>query len=228
MKTNGNSKQSRRAGFSMVEVLVASSIMVVIVMLLGMLFQQTSLAWRTGVKRADGFVQIRSAIGAIQRDAAAAVDARYLPKELRAQLGDGSAKGDQLFIGSSLKFYTLTGTGFDDKKITPFRALTHVTYDTTGKRTESILKADGSTETKPSSNVSKVAERVGNKNAPVTQFYNFNAEYGTGQPQEGLPLFVTLSADVTTMGNSLEIGAESAGPDGIWGNKDDIKTWSNP
>jgi type II secretory pathway component PulJ len=63
----------------MIEVLVASTILIVLVMLLAMLFQQTSLAWRTGVKRADGYLQIRALVGAIQRDASQAIDIETLP-----------------------------------------------------------------------------------------------------------------------------------------------------
>ena len=37
--------------------MVAATILVVIVMMLGMLFQQTSVAWRTGLMRSDGYMQ---------------------------------------------------------------------------------------------------------------------------------------------------------------------------
>ena len=77
MKTNVT-----RSGFSMIEVLVASTILTVIVMMLAMLFQQTSVAWRTGLMRASGFMQLRSYIGAIQRDASAAIDAKNIPSAL--------------------------------------------------------------------------------------------------------------------------------------------------
>ncbi len=194
----------------MVEVLVASTILVVIVMMLGMLFQQTSLAWRTGVKRADGFMQVRAVIGAIQRDAAAAVDARSLPQSF--------VSGGQQFSGSTLVFYTLTGKEGN-------RALTKVTYTTAGKRTESVLQGDGSWSAPTTGNVLPSAGRVGNKSS--TTLENFEANYGQNNdlPSEGLPLYITFEANVTASGNSLDIGAASAGPDRRWGTKDDIRTW---
>jgi prepilin-type N-terminal cleavage/methylation domain-containing protein len=214
MKTNGS-----RNGFSMVEVLVASTILVVIVMMLAMLFQQTSLAWRTGVRRADGFLQIRSAIGAVQRDASAAIDERTLPKDLRSQFGQ------QSFNSSQLRFFTLSGgTGeMPDSPSKVFRALTYVTYGTDGTRVETKLQGDGSPGIQQRGNVLNVANRAGSKNRPQVGNLRFNAK--AGSDPNGLPLYVTIEADVTTTGYGLDIGAGSAGPDKTWDTKDDIKTW---
>ena len=194
----------------MIEVLVASTILIVIVMMLGMLFQQTSLAWRVGVKRADGFMQVRAAIGAIQRDAAAAVDAQYLPKQFVA--------GEQKFSGSELVFYTLTGKGEN-------RALTKVTYNLSGKRTESVLQPSGSWGSAKSSDVLTFAGRSGNKSSTTLSDFAARGEGGNSYSGKGLPLYVTFEANVTAAGVNLDIGAASAGPDTVWGTKDDIKTW---
>ncbi len=219
MKANANRTQSRQAGFSMIEVLVASSILVVIVMMLGMLFQQTSLAWRTGVKRASGYMQVRGAIGAIQRDASAAVDARSIPKALKDKLG-----GDAQSFSGSLKFYTLNGTGSRDESkpgATPLRALTYVTYSTAGARTEAVLDAEGNRYDKPSANVLAFAG-LGSASSPTLG--NMKAVYGDLNPL-GLPLYITFDASVSSSGANLDIGAASAGPDKMWNTKDDIKTW---
>ena len=199
----------------MIEVLVAATILVVIVMMLGMLFQQTSLAWRTGVKRADGFMQVRSAIGTIQRDAAAAVDARELRRRrLEIDPSDQILKEDQRF-SASLMFYTLSGSE---------RALTKVTYDTAGNRTESTLLGTGSWGPVRKTNVLTFAERQSSKNRPKTTLGSFTPEWGD-LDQNGLPLYVTFTARVITSGYTLDIGAASAGPDKVWNTKDDIKTW---
>lgn len=205
----------------MIEVLVASSILVVIVMMLAMLFQQTSMAWRTGVRRADAFMQIRSLIGSIQRDAAKAVDARSIPKELRDQL-----PGSQSFKGSELRFYTLSSSGFegDDFGNSARRSLSFIQYNTEGKRIETILLARGGKET-ITSDVKKFFESSGSQNTPTTDLQSFEAEFGTN-PTDGLPLSVRLKAKVESLGYNLEIGAASAGPDGVWGTKDDIRTWA--
>ena len=213
----------------MIEVLVASTILIVIVMMLAMLFQQTSLAWRTGVRRAESFMQLRSALGAIQRDASAAVDARYIPKKMRALLSDSSEHGDQAFKGSELRFYTLTGTGFSEKSDkTPLRTLSHIVYSTKGLRTETVLCADGSVEEK-SSNVLKIETNKEKETATFDEFKPVNPETKTENPglkgTTPFPLFVTIEATVQQTGKSYDIGAASAGPDKMWGTKDDIQTW---
>lgn len=220
MKTSKNRNLSRCAGFSMVEVLVASTILVVIVVMLGMLFQQTSLSWRVGVKRADGFMQVRALIGAIQRDASAAVDARFISAELKSQLG-----GDTQSFTDPLKFYTLSGTTEPEQNADVMRALKFVTYNlSSGARTEDILKAGGGKKTLKS-NVLPSSGRVGNTSS--TKAVNIQAYYGQGNDLEsdGLPMYITFQANVSASGASLDIGAASAGPDKIWGTKDDIKTW---
>lgn len=221
MRTNGN-----RNGFSMIEVLVASAILVVIVMMLAMLFQQTSLSWRTGVKRADAYMQVRSGIGAIQRDASAAVDARAIPQVLRSRLA-----GSQQFA-SGLRFFTLSGDGFEDGNNNgsmdaselPYRALSYITYDMNGKRTETLLRGDGSVLNMPQANVLNFIKNQTSANKPTTVITKIEPEYGANSPQ-GLPLYVKIRARVEYAGNSLEIGAASAGPDKTWGTKDDINTW---
>jgi len=203
----------------MIEVLVASTILVVIVMMLAMLFQQTSLAWRTGVRRALGFLQIRSAIGAVQRDASAAIDERTLPKELRVKFGT------QAFSSSQLRFFTLSGsTGeLPEDPSDVFRALTFVTYGTDGTRNETKLYGDGKLEGPNKSDVLNKASYAGSKNRPQVGSLRFGSKFGSDP--SGLPLYVTLEADVTTTGYGLDIGAGSAGPDKAWDTPDDITTW---
>ena len=221
------------AGFSMIEVLVAASILVVIVMMLGMLFQQTSLAWRSGSFRAEAYMQVRSYIGAIQRDASAAVDARFLPQQYVTE--------GQQFSEGRLIFYTLTGgveldeteTGgveLDETGNLLFnRSLKKVTYDTAGNRTEQSLKPDGSWGAVKKANVLTFAERQSSKNRPGVKPLQFTPHFGQsgdGLDSQGLPLHITFGAQAPrSTGNTLDIGAWSWGPDGRPNTTDDIKTW---
>ena len=212
-------KNKSNAGFSMLEVLVASTILVIIVMMLSMLFQQTGIAWRTGVRRAGIFMQARSLIGALQRDAVKAVDENSIDDRLTALLGGG-----QDFKADRLSFYTLSGSGFEGDDIVngvPRRSLSFITYNAEGKRTEIPLLANG----KPGTPVSSVVtvSISGNKNAPQTSPPIFDYTYAPYNSE--FPISMRLKADVTSEGYNLEIGAGSAGPDGAWGTKDDIRTW---
>jgi hypothetical protein len=212
----------------MIEVLVASTILIVLVMMLAMLFQQTGAAWRTGVKRADGYMQIRALVGAVQRDAASAVAEETIPQTLRSLL-----PGAQQFTGNTLSFYTLTGTGFKDpanpRSSQVLRALKFVSYNLAdGTRTEQTLGGD-----LKSSDVFNIAKRSGNKNAAVTRVNAVQVQRPDSPPPGSssisislLPLYIRFQAVVTTMGYALDIGAESAGPDKTWDTDDDIRTWS--
>jgi len=230
MKTEDSHKQMRRAGFSMIEVLVASTILVVIVMMLAMLFQQTSLAWRTGVQRANRYMQVRSAIGSIQRDASAAVDARYIPTELKTKIGDGQ----QSFSGSQLKFYTLNGAGFVNNKPdkVPLRALSYITYKSDGTRTETVLNGLGSAyyKDKGSRTMNFLQKAKGSALSKPTLDFDFAQSVSAqGKQPAGnneFPLFITIKATFAPDdGNGYDIGAASAGPDKVWNTKDDIRTW---
>lgn len=199
---------------------MASTILIVIVMLLSMLFQQTGLAWRAGVKRADGFVGMRAMIGAIQHDASAMIDISCVPLTLR--------NGDQQFTSTSLKFYTLnTALFYDDMNMTPgtaLRALRYITYDASGNRHEYVREANTWQEMGNGANVISIVKRTGNKNTSVPVIDAF--EYDNQFTGAGLPTYLTIKAHVTTTGNSLDIGAASAGPDKIWDTTDDIVTWT--
>jgi len=227
MKTNYSNPRTHCAGFSMIEVLVASSILVVIVMMLAMLFQQTSLAWRTGVMRANCYMQVRSAFGAIERDAAAAVDAREIPEDLRSALGNGQ----QVFRGTELRFYTLKGAGFENSKPgnTALRALSYITYSQNGKRTESVLKGDGSEWKKDDSQTIDFFVSSSKNKADLNLDFDFaqsaTAQSGTSAGNNEFPLFFSMKGRVSFSGGSRDIGAASAGPDKVWNTKDDIRTW---
>ena len=223
-----NLQSNKQAGFSMIEVLVAATILVVIVMMLGMLFQQTGIAWRVGVRRADAFSQVRSLLGSIQRDAAKAVDEDTIDDDVRNLLGGGS----QNFSGGDLSFYTLDANGFNinssgfTDENAPKRSVSHITYSISGIRTETFLIAGGSTET-VDTNVRDFATRTGSTTTPTTTLGGFDPVWGSGGSGNGLPLYVKMKATVTSQGYTLDIGAESAGPDRTWNTDDDIRTWSD-
>lgn len=193
----------------MVEMLVASTILTILVMMLSMLFQSTGIAWRTGVQRADTFMEVRGFFGALQRDLSNAIDEREVPEILR------SGK-PQRFDSTSLAFFTATGTGFKENTSTPYRALRYITYNTNGERTEQRLIASSS-----ASWDSAISYNV----MTSASIERFEAIYASGSGTAGLPVFINIKAKVTSSGYTLEIGAGSAGPDRQWETKDDITTW---
>ena len=209
----------------MVEVLVASTILIVIVMMMAMLFQQTSDAWRTGLMRANGYMQLRSYIGAIQRDASRAIDAKNLPADILSQ------HGKQAFDSKSMSFYALAGD-MDN------RSLKYITHDTSGRRTESVLSLDGNGRWEPETSsqiLNFLSTGKSSGDDPTISAGNFQYQWSNGTERDNsgatvalenrLPLYIRLDAEIVQRGKLYSVGAASAGPDGQWNTKDDIKTW---
>ena len=67
---------SLRTGFTLIEVMVATAVMAIMVVMIGGLFQQASSSWDAGYVRAEGGMAVRAVVGALTRDAATAVDGR--------------------------------------------------------------------------------------------------------------------------------------------------------
>ncbi len=66
-------------GFTLIEVLVAMSILMMIVLMMSTLFQQSNMAWNNGMRQAEMSIQARAAMSLIRRDLSQAVAAEEYP-----------------------------------------------------------------------------------------------------------------------------------------------------
>lgn len=70
-------KTSRRnEAFTLIEVMVATTILLLMTVMMGALFRQASSAWDAGNSQAEGGMIVRGVVGAVTRDMATAVDGR--------------------------------------------------------------------------------------------------------------------------------------------------------
>lgn len=65
-----------RKGFTLIEVMVATAVMAIMIVMIGGLFQQASSSWDAGYVRAEGGMAVRAVVGALTRDLATAIDGR--------------------------------------------------------------------------------------------------------------------------------------------------------
>jgi len=72
-----NSKNRAASGFSLIEVMVATLILMILVLMTGAVFKAGASAWDTGYAKAEGGAIVRTVAGVIQRELSKAVDARY-------------------------------------------------------------------------------------------------------------------------------------------------------
>jgi len=104
-----------RYGFSLIEVMVATVLLMVIVGMVGLVFRQNTLMWNSGMRRAEGMGLVRMALGTIERDLRNAVDgSKY--KEWNA--GNGSDAQPSIYVEKYvLAFVAFLGDGDDSELV---------------------------------------------------------------------------------------------------------------
>ena len=194
-----------RFGFTLIEVLVATFILVVIVMILSKVFHQASVAWSAGFRRADGNMTGRSAVGFMARELmnACADDQRIF-------IG---VDGTQIWNGNqAIQFVTLTGETESGK-----RAARWITYEhSSGGALQRIEKRSDPNDYgkwKDYSDWTLVT------NVESMFFY---APGGSNYVNGTLPAWVRMQLTINRSDDVSGVGAKSAGPDGNLGNDDDV------
>ena len=86
-------------GFTLIEVMIATAILLMMTIMMGSLFRQASSAWDAGNAKAEGGMIVRGVVGSITRDMATAVDGRAYGMSSSFECS-----------GSSLKFWCLKPT----------------------------------------------------------------------------------------------------------------------
>lgn len=93
-------QQHGATGFSLIEVMVATAVLLVVVLMVGAVFRQASSSWDGGYARAEGGMIVRGVLGSIQRELSQAVDGRRFPGAWDHADDDGP-----VFVsGSTLEF----------------------------------------------------------------------------------------------------------------------------
>ena len=199
-----------RTGFSLIEVMVATTVLAIIVLLLGGVFQQASSSWDAGFVRAEGGMAVRAVVGSLARDLSTAVDGRRFgltaPIETitLARLRDGVAPGD----------------GGHDVQI--------VQYSASGSTvTRKILKGAGAGE-KTSSVIYSPPENAGGNGAVFTFSPGPAADYGRSYEDAEFNTVkwtvpsVKVRCKLTREGVFSGLTVRSLGRDSAEGTKDDI------
>ena len=94
-------KRKNTDGFSLIEVLIATAVLLVITLMISNIFDKATAIWDNGYASADGNMAMRTVVGMLKKDLSAAVDGRLFG------IGQGFG-GDNAIVsgpfGSSLKF----------------------------------------------------------------------------------------------------------------------------
>ncbi len=202
-------RNSRHAGFTLIEILVATTILMLIVVMMSMVFQQSSGAFQSGTNRVNAQKVLRNILGVIARDMTLAVDSRYYPGL------------DNQFEGNRVAFVALTGNpdaagqrspqwiefSYSGGKVT--RRCTGLKWDVSGK--------------KWTQDASAVAQdSVLNPDYDLLDF-SFEIKNHPHDPSgAALPLRVDVYGELDSEGQFSFVRGRSAGKDREWGTDDDI------
>lgn len=216
--------QSGKTGFTLIEVLVATTILLVIVILVSMVFQGSNTAFQAGSRKIASQTLIRNIIGMISRELSQAVDASDYP---------GMESLVSINTGSTITFLAMAGT---PKKDMP---------DSTGAGTHEEHELQLITYSYEGGRISRTAQNVkctsgqgtdnqgrwGTTGSPVVSYLNSNSQ------KENLNSFqfTVVNEDCIEIWASVEsthklsfVSARSAGYDGQFGTSDDIIVGGNP
>jgi prepilin-type N-terminal cleavage/methylation domain-containing protein len=211
-------KKSSRAGFSLIEVLVSVTILVVVVLIVGMIFQQTSTAWTIGISRSRSQSANRAIVSAIANDLKMAIDPTHAqivePGTTNATSNDASFNDEVLQIsGSTLSFY-VENDGADPLQTKPVRGISRIEYSAgSGRvtRSETPIGWNGSNAGSRSTAETRLDRNASLQFSKVSNFEN--------------AVKIKIDTGSVKKIDDYEIAVGSAGPDGEWGTDDDIKSW---
>ena len=193
-----------KAAFSLIEVLIATSILLVIVVLVSMVFQQQSGAFQAGTDRVKGQSAIRNLVAVLSRDLSMAVDAQ-----------DYGVSGCNNFSGNGLTFLATTGSGEDSP-------LQKISYSVSGGKVtrtvqDASLKKDGWSFSGGGSG-DVVPSGSGLESVAFSAFDAKGDSVGSGK----FPAQVRIKATSKGSGSAAAISGRSLGPDMQADTADDI------
>ncbi len=201
---------SRHPGFTLIEVLVATAVMAIMVLMLGGVFQQASSSWDSGYARAEGGMAVRAVVGALTRDLATAVDGRRYGLATPISPDSGAS--------TSLTFYRLVD-GMEG-------GVEQVVYGGGAQVTR-----NGKTLYSPGDNGNAasfkfyVGDGGGALRSYETKFYGEDGSQQSssfpGQVKWNVP-WVKVRCEMTRKGNITGLAVRSFGKDGVKDTADDI------
>ena len=197
------------SGFSLVEILVATTILLVIVVLVSMVFQQQSAAFQAGVDRTQGQSALRSVMGMISRDLSMAVDSEDYP----------DLPENDFLEESSLSFLALTGVDGknnegEDSEGTLSLQLIKYSYSSkvVSREVSNISFSKGGWKTSGSKK-----SALNSKSNPINDL-KFIVEGGTSTMPNNIRILASTKANTT----ASPVSGHSAGPNSLWNDDDDI------
>lgn len=237
-----NSSSRGSAGFTLIEVLVATTILLVIVILVSMVFQGSNAAFQTGNRKIKSKALARNIIGMISRDLTQAVETSDYPG-LEEAADFGPVNGAN-FTTRSITFLALSGkpgnsTGSASASASSERALQLITYEfsTSGNRAKRSVKNVSYNSSNDKWVLAGSARSMylnddddglyGSGCGFRTVYYDNNGNRLSGASNRRLPDCVEIKVSISPEMSYSFVTARSAGKDKQFGTDDDIVVGAN-
>ncbi len=213
-----------KQGFSLVEVLVATTILLVIMVLVSMVFQQQSGAFQAGRDRISGQSSLRNVMGIIERDLTLAVDSSEYP-----------GLPDNVFQKEEMGFVTTAGIpnkSYTGEDLTAGTSLQYVTYEIDGnflkREVFDIVSKDGRYSRQSRKDGGEQKPMIINSLEADKLVFDYLPENYSTSTHGFLPDAVRISASVSADGSAAIVSGHCLGPDGRNDTKDDIYVGGKP
>lgn len=204
-----------RKGFTLIEVLVATAVMAVMVVMIGGLFQQASSSWDAGYARAEGGMAVRAVVGALARDLSTAVDGRRFGLSAPVEVPEGG--------GSTITMIRLKAGPGDGG-----RDIQKIQYVANGSTVTRKILEGAADDEDPSSVIYSQPDNAGANGAIFTFSPGPAADYGRYYEDEEFDSVkwtvpsVKVRCKLTREGVFSGLTVRSVGRDAMAGTKDDI------
>ena len=198
-----------RAAFSLIEVLISTAILLVIVMMVSLVFQQQAGAIQSGQDRMNGQAALRNVMGMISRDLSLAVDSENYP-----------GVPPNSFSGGSISFLATTGVVGDGSGNSVKTALQRIEYNVSGRivkrRVSDVVLGNGG---QWGVSGGKTANINGSESLLEV---SFEPDFDSDDKIRTLPRSVKITATYQGKGRASLVSGQSAGEDRQYDTEDDI------
>lgn len=203
------------SGFSLIEVMVATTVLAILVLMLGGVFQQASSSWDAGFVRAEGGMAVRAVVGALARDLSTAVDGRRFGLSAPVEVPEGG--------GSTITMIRLKAGPGDGG-----RDIQKIQYVANGSTVTRKILEGAADDEDPSSVIYSQPDNAGANGAIFTFSPGPAADYGRYYEDEEFDSVkwtvpsVKVRCKLTREGVFSGLTVRSVGRDAMAGTKDDI------
>ncbi len=221
---------THRAGFTLLEVLAALAIFSIIIVMMGNIFHQSSIAWEGGTRKAQGAIEARVILANIAQELSHAV-------HMDGDALDSPDMRDKQQYGHDRTYFTFISLGRKREIATTdsYRDAHRITYNLNNgvlKRSEQLLSSDADYAHMSPGFAEVAPAYVVATNILGIRFRTPQSGVSTGveqHPDEGLPRWVEVELWIGRLDDVSGVAAVSWGPngddDGIGPDSDDIRTY---